>query len=144
VTTDDDRPVPAATDHERAVPATEDEPVVPAATDRAGLTEEAPLPAAGPPDPGELEAVATPATLRRAPRFGAFLRTGALAGAVVGLVLAIAFTGTEGEARTAAILLTTAGVAVLGTLVSAGLAVAADRRSRPAARRDGTRPPRGR
>ena len=41
------------------------------------------------PDEQELERVAVPATVRRAPKFGAFITTGGLVGALLGLVLAL-------------------------------------------------------
>lgn len=43
-----------------------------------------------PPDEAELARVALPATVRRAPRYRAFLVAGALVGAVVGVVVAFA------------------------------------------------------
>lgn len=91
------------------------------------------------PDEHELERVAVPATVRRAPKFGAFITTGALVGALLGLVLAlvtaspdtvggdgfISFLGGDGTVR----LLTAGSLAVLGGLVGGALAVRADRRS---------------
>jgi hypothetical protein len=83
------------------------------------------------------------ATVRRAPKFGAFITAGALVGALLGLVLVlvtaspdtvtgdafISFLGGDGTVR----LLTAGAFAVLGGLVGGALAVGADRRS--AARR---------
>ena len=95
------------------------------------------------PDEQELERVAVPATVRRAPKFGAFITTGGLVGALLGLVLAlvtsspgagagygfISFLSGDGTVR----LLTALAFAVLGGFVGGALAVRADRRS--AARR---------
>ncbi len=81
------------------------------------------------PDEETLRATATPASVRRAPRYGAFVRTGVLLGGLIGWLLAILFTGTTGEGRTGVILLTTVALAGLGALVGAGLASLADRRS---------------
>ena len=97
------------------------------------------------PDEDTLAAIATPAAVRRAPRIGAFIRTGVLLGALVGWLLAIIFSGTTGEARTGAILISTVAVACLGALLGAAAAALADRRStrtasrRTAARRTGDR-----
>ncbi len=82
-----------------------------------------------PPDADTLAAVATPATIRRAPKVSAFITAGAVLGIVVGWVLASVFTGTTGEARTAVVLVTTVAAGVLGGLVGGGLATVADRRS---------------
>jgi hypothetical protein len=91
------------------------------------------------PDEHELERVAVPATVRRAPKFGAFIATGGLVGALLGLVLALAtaspdsvggdgfisFLGGDGSVR----LMTAGALAVLGCLVGGALAIGADRRS---------------
>ena len=91
------------------------------------------------PDEGALERVAEPATVRRAPKFRAFVGAGALVGAVLGLVLAfatasngptfgdgfISFLGGDGSAR----LVSASASAVLGCLVGAAIALVADRRS---------------
>ena len=86
-------------------------------------------PAAPVPDDETLAAIATPATVRRAPRFGPFIGAGAVLGGLVAWVLVLVFSGTTGEARTAVVLIVTAGGAILGGLVGAALAAAADRRS---------------
>lgn len=93
------------------------------------------------PDEAELARVAVPATVRRAPRYGAFLVAGALVGAVVGLVVAFAtaagsgvtgddggvlpFLGGQNGVRA---VLALSG-ALVGTLVGGVLALLADRRS---------------
>lgn len=81
------------------------------------------------PDEETLEAIATPATVRHAPRFGAFVRTGVLLGALIGWLPAILFSGTTGEGRTGAIILSTLAGAGFGALLAAGVAALADRRS---------------
>jgi len=100
-----------------------------------------------PPEPGqeptltedELLRAAVPATVRRAPRYGAFMTAGALVGLIVGLVLAVVvdtgavtdsggvlpFLGGSNGPR----LLSALAGAVLGIGVGAGLALWADRRS---------------
>ena len=52
----------------------------------------------GVPSEAELERIATPATVRRAPRYRAFMVTGALVGVVVALVVALATAGSSGVA----------------------------------------------
>lgn len=93
------------------------------------------------PDEQELERVAVPATLRRAPKYGAFITAGALVGAILGFVLVlvtaspdtvsgdgfISFLGGDGTVR----VVTAGALAVLGGLVGGALAVGADRRSTP-------------
>lgn len=94
------------------------------------------------PDPEQLERTAVPATLRRAPRYRAF----ALAGVVVGLVLAIVAVAVSGPAREGAPLDTASVLGLLavilggfGALLGAAVAVLADRRSVRRSRR-GARP----
>jgi F0F1-type ATP synthase assembly protein I len=81
------------------------------------------------PDEATLAAIATPATGRRAPKVSAFITVGVLLGLVIGWVVGALGTGTTGEGRTGAILLTMLGFVVLGAIVASGLAVVADRRS---------------
>jgi hypothetical protein len=126
-------PVPAAGD---AAPAasTGSSAVADPSPGQAGVPGERAVPEeAAAPNEATLAAVATPAAVRRAPRIGAFVRTGVLLGAVVGWLLAILFTGTTGEGRTGSILLTTVGLAGFGALLGAGAAALADRRSTRAA-----------
>jgi len=105
--------------------------------------------AAEPPIPSEdeLERTATPATVRRAPKFSAFITFGALGGMVVGLLLTaivrpenplvsdgtgfISFLDGEGAVRTVMVV----AVGVLGGFVGGALAARADRRSGPPRRR---------
>ncbi|MEZ0447175.1 histidine kinase [Cellulomonas sp. ICMP 17802] len=93
------------------------------------------------PSEQELAQVAQPATVRHAPKFGAFITAGALVGIVVGLVLTaviqpeipraadgsgfISFLDGEGAVRTWMVV---AG-AVLGGFVGGLVAILADRRS---------------
>lgn len=80
------------------------------------------------PDPEELERTATPATVRRAPRYRAFVLAGALAGALVGVVLVLLFpapTGSLGTTPVAAFV--GLSLALVGALVGAVLAVLGDR-----------------
>jgi hypothetical protein len=109
-----------------------DETPVPPALDARGV----PIPAEA-----ELAAVAQPATVRHAPKFGAFITAGALVGIVVALVLTaviqpdvprvsdgsgfISFLDGEGAVRT---WMAVAG-AVLGGFVGGLVAVLVDRRS---------------
>jgi len=73
--------------------------------------------------------VAEAAVVRHAPRFAAFVRTGVLLGAVIGVLAAALTPASPGSPRSAVIALTALALAVLGAIVGAGLAVLADRRS---------------
>ncbi len=100
-----------------------------------------PSPAAVPSE-DELARIATPATVRRAPRYRAFVVTGALVGALVGLVLALALASGSGAASTSVGMLPlldgqngvralcALGGAVVGVFAGGALALLADRRSR--------------
>jgi hypothetical protein len=91
------------------------------------------------PDEGELRRVARPATVRRAPKFGAFIGAGALIGAVLGLVLALLTRSSGVDVGTGFIpfldgagtvgLETVLALGVLGCLVGGAFAIGADRRS---------------
>lgn len=81
------------------------------------------------PDAATLERVAEPAVVRRAPRYGAFIRAGVVLGAVIGWMVAALAPSTPDEPRSAVIGLTALGLAGIGALLGAGLAVLADRRS---------------
>lgn len=67
--------------------------------------------------------------MRRAPRIGAFLTTGALVGIVLGAFLGAVAPGTLLEDRTPAMIMSAIGLGGLGALVAAGLVVWADHRS---------------
>ncbi len=99
----------------------------------------APQPAA-PPSEAELERVALPATVRRAPRYRSFMVAGALAGAVVGLVLALVLADGDTAGGGVGLLpfldgvggvraLSTLTGGVVGTFAGGLVAVVADRRS---------------
>ncbi|KQY46982.1 hypothetical protein [Cellulomonas sp. Root137] len=106
-------------------------------------TPEPVLDARGVPIPSEeeLAAVAEPAVVRHAPKYGAFITAGALVGIVAALILVaivrpdvpwvadgsgfISFLDGEGAVRT----VMAVGGAVLGGFVGGALAVLADRRS---------------
>lgn len=92
------------------------------------------------PDEATLLRIATPGTARRAPRFGAFIVAGILAGAVLGVILASvvdtgALAGSGGgvlpflDGANSALAMTAFALAGVGALVGALLALLADRRS---------------
>lgn len=95
----------------------------------------------GVPSEAELERIATPATVRRAPRYRAFMVTGALVGAVVALVVALATAGSSGVTSDDGGVLPFLGGqngvrwllaltgAVVGCFVGGGVAAFVDRRS---------------
>lgn len=130
-------PAPAAS----AVAPAEVSALAPAAVAPTQAAAPAPAETATPvPDEAELARVAEPATVRRAPKFGAFLTAGVLLGALLGFVVAVAtgsaveggggtgfisFLDGQGSAR---LLVALAG-AVLGALVAGIAALVADRRS---------------
>jgi hypothetical protein len=134
----------AAPEHGTPVPGAESAPdgaPIPAAA-------QAPAPAADPsgadstvpdptapdltdPDPTALDLIATPAALRRAPKYWAFIRAGILLGAIVGAVAATLTPRAADEPRAAVIWLTALSLAALGALLGGAFAVLADRRSRP-------------
>ncbi len=82
-----------------------------------------------PPSEAELRLVARPATVRRAPKFRAFIVVGAVIGIAIGAILgAIGPTGLLQD-RTPSIVLSAIGVGGFGALAGAGLAVWSDSRS---------------
>ncbi len=118
-----------------------DVPVTPAPEPRPA-PDATPEPGSRPePTEAELAEVAAPATVRRAPKIGAFITAGALLGALLGLVAAllagpssdlqadgtafISILEGQGSAR----FLSAVAGAVVGALVGAALALLADRRS---------------
>ena len=104
-------PADAADGAQSAVPVVPVVPVVPA------------------PDVADLERIAEPAVVRRAPRYGAFIRTGVVLGIVIGWMVAAAPPSAPDESRASVIGFTVFALAVLGALLGAGFAVVADRRS---------------
>ncbi|MDQ0425996.1 MULTISPECIES: histidine kinase [Cellulomonas] len=99
------------------------------------------------PSEAELERIATPATVRRAPRYRAFMVTGALVGVVVALVVAFATAGSSGVASDDGGVLPFLGGqngvrwllaltgAVVGCFAGGGVAAFVDRRSARRAQR---------
>ncbi|UCN15428.1 histidine kinase [Cellulomonas iranensis] len=99
------------------------------------------------PSEAELERIATPATVRRAPRYRAFMVTGALVGVVVALVVAFATAGSSGVASDDGGVLPFLGGqngvrwllaltgAVVGSFAGGGVAAFVDRRSARRAQR---------
>jgi hypothetical protein len=82
-----------------------------------------------PPSEAELRLVARPATVRRAPRFRAFIVVGALIGIAIGALLgAIGPTGLL-QNRTPSVVISAIGLGGFGALAGAGLAVWSDSRS---------------
>ena len=88
-----------------------------------------PAPPAPATDVSDLERIAEPAVVRRAPRYGAFIRTGVVLGIIIGWMVAAAPPSAPDESRASVIGFTVFGLAVLGALLGAGFAVVADRRS---------------
>lgn len=99
----------------------------------------APEPAA--PLPEDLDAIALPATVRSAPRFGRFIGTGFWAGALLGVALGLFLPGKGADYRGVATLLTALGLALAGALVGGLAAAMVDHPARHAA--SGTRPASG-
>lgn len=96
------------------------------------------------PSEDELARVAVPARVRRAPKFGVFIVTGMVVGALVGLLLTLLVGGDDGASDVAAgqgfisfldgqgairAVMATAG-ALVGGFAGGGIAALADRRSR--------------
>jgi hypothetical protein len=101
-------------------------------------------PDGSPPTPEELARTATPATLRRAPRYRGF----ASAGVLVGVLAAVVAVAVSGPARDGAPLSTVSVLLLLavilggfGALLGAGVAVLVDRRSVRASRRAARKAP---
>jgi hypothetical protein len=142
VVPDADADAPAPTDADAPAPTDADAPAQTAPVDVP--QQDAPDEDVEPPVPSEddLERTATPATVRRAPKFSAFITFGALGGMVVGLLLAViihpetrlvadgsgftSFLDGEGAVRTVMVV----AVGVVGGFVGGALAVWADKRSK--------------
>jgi len=82
------------------------------------------------PSEAELEYLATPATARRAPRFGRFVGAGVTLGLLAGLVIRVLDRGGDDPNASIAWLMAGLGLALAGALLGAWLAVIADARSR--------------
>lgn len=78
-------------------------------------------------EPTPVVELVDPGSVRRAPRFGAFLWTGALTGVVVGLVVGLIVFPSHDRGWTLAIFVTELMAA--GVLIAAVVAVVLDRRS---------------
>ncbi len=84
---------------------------------------------ATPPSEAELRRIARPATVRRAPKFRAFIVVGALVGIVLGSIIgAVASVGLL-QNQTPAIVMSAIGLGGFGALAAAGIAVWVDHRS---------------
>jgi len=81
------------------------------------------------PSESELASVATPATLRRAPRFGRFIGVGVALGLLAGLVIGLLNAGGDDANAGIARLMAGIGLTFVGALVGALIAVIADARS---------------
>ncbi|WP_250443771.1 histidine kinase [Actinotalea sp. C106] len=83
------------------------------------------------PDAEELERVATPASVRRAPRYRGFVVAGALLGILVAVPTVLLWRGGTNELGLGPVVVFTGlTLAVLGAILGAVVAVVADRRSR--------------
>ncbi|WP_296665800.1 hypothetical protein [Demequina sp.] len=80
-----------------------------------------------PPVPEDLASVASPAHVRRAPRFGSFIGTGVGAGIVVAMILAIVLPNSTGTGRFLVFVLLALGFGLVGALVGGALATGLDR-----------------
>ncbi|WP_246169506.1 hypothetical protein [Actinotalea subterranea] len=88
--------------------------------------------AAGPDDrvPDDLERVATPARVRRAPRYRAFVLAGALVGLLVAVVAVLVLPGDNGLGRGPVVVFVGLVGVLVGALGGAVVAVVQDRASR--------------
>lgn len=83
------------------------------------------------PDGAELARIATPGTVRRAPRYRAFVAVGVLAGLLLAVPIVLLWPGPATElGRGPVVLFTGLTLAVVGGILGAAAAVLADRRSR--------------
>lgn len=82
------------------------------------------------PEPADFDAAdreVLPASVRRAPKFGAFITTGVIAGGVLGLILGLVLPNSTGVGRGTVALLVASGFIVLGVVVGGVIAVLLDR-----------------
>ena len=82
------------------------------------------------PSESELASLATPATLRRAPRFGRFIGAGVTLGLLAGVVIGFANAGGDDTNGGVARVMAGIGLTFVGALAGALIAVIADARSR--------------
>ena len=94
-----------------------------------GPPEEPTTPDQPTPSESELASLATPATLRRAPRFGRFIGVGVALGLLAGLVIGLLNAGGDDPNGGVARLMAGIGLTFVGALVGALIAVIADARS---------------
>lgn len=80
-----------------------------------------------PPVPEDLDRLAIPAHVRRAPRFGTMIGTGVGIGIVVAMVLAIVLPNSSGTGRFLVFVLLALGLSGLGALVGGAIATSLDR-----------------
>ena len=80
------------------------------------------------PDPSqaELDANSVPAFLRHAPRFGRIIGTGAVAGFILGFLIALGLPGRGASYRIAAAVLIGLGIAMVGALAAGAIATRSD------------------
>ena len=82
--------------------------------------------ASGSPSAEELERMALPATLRRAPRLGRVLGTGIGVGALLGIVLGLSLPNSTGVGRGMVAILVGLGFALIGGLAAGAVATRLD------------------
>ncbi len=80
------------------------------------------------PSQAELDANSVPAMIRRAPRFARIIATGAGAGFVFGVIVALGLPGHGAEYRALVALLVGLGLAMIGALTAGAIATRADGR----------------
>ncbi len=80
-----------------------------------------------PEPPEDLDRVAVPAHVRRAPRFARFIGTGVGAAVVAAMVLALALPNSTGVGRFLVFLVLALGLSLIGAIVGGALATGLDR-----------------
>ena len=81
------------------------------------------------PTPEELERVAVPGVVRRAPRYRAFIATGVVVGLLITLVLGLATLGPDEPGGLTAVLLVGLGLVTVGAVLGGLVAVIVESRS---------------
>lgn len=82
------------------------------------------------PEPADFDAAdrdVLPASVRRAPKFGAFIATGVIVGGVLGLILGYTLPNSTGVGRGTVALLVASGLIVVGVVIGGVVAVLLDR-----------------